>query len=163
MVILSNILFCSLWIFTNGQFLNHLGVSYLFVRVCIFLNKHTLTCIYTHTAHTQVAPNVHTRSHSPVLRGCAGCAGKEKARHPDLGAARSRGCGRGSGGGPADLGSQRALRGARGREGGSVSLETVNSPAVRRLSRAPSGPARPRPGPRPLWPLATPPDEAGLR
>lgn len=80
-------------------------------------HRYALAYICTHRAHTEVAPNLHTRSHSPVLRGCAGCAGsarKEKARHPDLGAARWRGCRRGSAGGSADLGSRRRP-GSRGR------------------------------------------------
>ena len=93
---------------------------------------------------------MHTRSHSPVLRGCAGCAGKEKARHPDLGGGQEQGRWmrlrrrvRGSG-----------LRSAGVERAGPFPWRLSTARAGWRLSRAPSGPARPRPGPRPLWPLA---------
>ena len=128
-------------------------------------------CSLTHT-QTQTHTRVHTRTHSHAYahtrltlrwlptctrahtRLCSeavwGARGRKRLATQTWWADRSKGGGLGPGGGSADLGSQKR----RGREGASVSLETVNSPAGWRLSRAPSGPARPRPGPRPLWPLA---------
>lgn len=102
----------------------------------------------------------HTRLCSEAVRGARG---RERLEPPHLLWAGWRGGGRGPARRSARLGSQRRPPPQRpGPEGGSVSRDTVNTPAARRLSGASSGQARPclgrRPVPQvPCAPLTLPP------
>lgn len=147
-----------------------LGIS-LLVPTCLQTSPPPNVCSLTHTQTQTHTRCTHARTHMHMHTHGTHAGGSQRAHALTL-ACAPRLCGvRGEGkGSPPRLGGRTgagavdaapaegprtwALRSAGVERAGPFPWRLSTARAGWRLSRAPSGPARPRPGPRPLWPLA---------